>query len=160
MTQLNALPRGGRMGVALMTLLVAACGGTDGPKPYPVKGTLLVNGQPAAGATIAFYATQPFGKTIIPTALTAEDGSFAVTTFKAKDGAPAGEYEVTVTWPEFRKGWQVGEDRLNRAFANPKTSGLKVQVEKGDNELPPFELTATLRAVTPKVRKGGKDPQH
>jgi hypothetical protein len=153
--------RGARRALPALALLAAACGGPDGPKPYPVKGVVKVNGEPAAGAMVAFYATTPFDKTIIPTAVTEEDGSFTLTTYAPKDGAPAAEYEVAVTWPESRSGWRVGEDRLRKAFADPKTSGLRARVEaKSDNDLPLFELTANLAPPAPKGPKGGHNKDH
>jgi hypothetical protein len=146
--------------VVALALLAAACG-RDGPKPYPVKGVVKVNGEPAAGAMIAFHATTSFDRTLVPTGVTGEDGSFTLTTYAPGDGAPAGEYEVVVTWPESRSGWRVGEDRLRRAFADPKTSGLKAHVEaKSSNDLPAFELTAGVAPPAPKGPKGGKNKDH
>jgi hypothetical protein len=143
-----------RLGPAALVVLIlftVSCR-PGGPKPYPVKGILKVNGEPAGGATIAFYANPPFDKTLIPTAVTEADGSFRLSTYKPKDGAPAGEYEVTVTWPESRKGWRVGEDRLQKAYADPKKSGIKCRVEaRSDNELAPIELTADIRTANPNI---------
>jgi hypothetical protein len=155
-------PRRPGPALAACVLLAAACGRTDGPKPYPVKGVLRVNGQPAAGATVAFYSTTPFEKTIIPVGVTEADGSFTLTTYKPRDGAPAGDYAVAVTWPESRSGWKVGEDRLSRAFADPKTSGLQAHVEaKGNNDLPPFELKASVKPPpNANLPRRGKNREH
>jgi hypothetical protein len=151
-----------RTALVALALLAAACGGPDGPRPYPVRGVLRVNGEPAGGALVAFYCTTPFGKTIVPSAVTDEDGSFNLTTYKPRDGAPAGDYEVTVTWPESRHGWRVEGDRLNRAFADPKVSGLRAHVEPtSSNELPPFELKAKVKPPpNANIPKGGRNKDH
>jgi hypothetical protein len=63
------------------------------------------------------------------------------------DGAPAGEYRVVVEWPAYRRGRNIGPDRLMGKFAKPETSGLKATIEPGPNGLPPFELKAALSGV-------------
>src|SRR5207248_6044689 len=80
-----------------------------------------------------------------PAAVTKADGTFRLMSFKPGDGAPAGEYQVTVIYPmdRFNK-FLNGIDRLKGKFANPQKSGLTAKVEPTTNELPPFELKAEV----------------
>jgi hypothetical protein len=132
-------------------LVLSGCG--DGKiRTYPVTGTVHVDGKPAGGAIVIFCPTdgsaqfkreRPFG--------TADaDGKFGLTTFIAKDGAPAGDYRVMVRWPAPRKASAASDDserqsaasfdRFNGKYLNPDQSGLTAKVGDGPTELPPFEL--------------------
>jgi hypothetical protein len=82
-----------------------------------------------------------------PRAVVEEDGSFAVSTFAAKDGAPAGDYAVSITWKSTsvkipgRKGPpKKVPTNFPERYENPKTSGLAVRVQEGQNELRPFDI--------------------
>ena len=90
---LSAYLRGGAF-VALFALCGLACSGSA--TLNPVQGKVTYKNQPLAGALVSFH---PKGSTDMkaerPTALTKEDGTFSVTTGQ-KDGAPAGEYMVTI----------------------------------------------------------------
>ena len=133
-------------------LCLASCSSKDygDHPPYPVSGQVLVNGQPANGARVVFHHLDGWGeKSIVPQAVTGEDGRFVLSTYGTGDGAPAGDYRVVVAWPAYRRGRNVGPDRLMGKFAKPETSGMKAHIEPGPNELPPFDLKATVSAVEP-----------
>src|SRR5882672_7315648 len=85
-----------------LPLLSLACGGKDIPTVYPVRGEVLVNGQPAAGAVIVF---NPRDKEKLRQAYATvqADGSFKLSTYGKFDGAAAGEYVVTVSWCDERE---------------------------------------------------------
>jgi hypothetical protein len=140
--RLGGLPR-------LLPLLLAAglgCGGGDGRRPvFPVRGQVLYEGKPTPGAIVMFHPrADPDPDAPRPIARVNADGSFAPTTYASQDGAPAGEYAVTVTWIKEVDSRDVeGEvpNQLPDRYAKPKTSGIIVQVQKGDNNLAPFQLT-------------------
>ena len=131
--------------VALLTALVllfGACTGsnqsTANRKPvHPVHGQLLVGGKPAAGA---FVFLVPVNESSDPTdprprAEVAPDGSFKVSMYGEKDGAPTGEYIVTILWEG-----EGGIDRLKGQYADARKSSLRAVVKEGKNELPPIRL--------------------
>jgi hypothetical protein len=82
-------------------------------------------------------------KTILPQAVTDDEGRFVLATYAAEDGAPAGDYKVTIEWFSGR-GKKSGPDKLGGRFAKPETSGLKAHIEKGKNEIPVFDLKANV----------------
>lgn len=141
----------------LATALVAlsACGGKKFPTTYPVKGKVLVNGQPAKACQITFNPTGTGGDPATkatPQGETDEKGEFQLTSYNANDGAPEGEYVVTINWRD-RVGMSQaleGPDRLggvySRAEKNKALKGFVVQVGKQPLELPPFELTQSAEA--------------
>lgn len=118
--------------------------------PYPTAGQILVNGQPAKGAQIVFHHVGDWGeRSIVPQAWTDDEGRFSLSTYDTGDGAPAGEYRVTIFWPAYRLK-QLGPDKLSGKFANPESSGLTAKVEKGKNEVPVFDLKARVVDAKPK----------
>src|SRR5262245_30863632 len=90
-----------RLLVAVGIFSFAGCGpGTpNGNVLCPVEGRLLVSGIPAANAHVTFHPIEGAAGTALSVGRTGPDGSFRLTTFAAGDGAPAGEYVVTVVWP-------------------------------------------------------------
>src|SRR5262245_51816518 len=111
---------------------------------HPVSGFVYFEGTPAAGATVVFHWKPPDGKKLVRAgdALVESDGSYALSTYTAGDGAPVGEYLVTVV---VGRGGYVDEDsdpvanQLPARYAKPETSGLTATVKSGKNELT-FEL--------------------
>jgi hypothetical protein len=82
----------------LLTLAVVCAGcSKSGPTLYPVRGKILFEGQAARGATLVLHPlSNSDPKAIKPRAFVDRDGTFEVFTFAGGDGAPAGEYVVTV----------------------------------------------------------------
>ncbi len=132
--------------VALSAMVIPGCG-RGGPKVYPVRGRVVVDGQPVSGAAVTFH---PVGsaESLRPSALTDEQGYFSLTSYVSGDGAPDSDYAVTVTLyrvislrPQ-AEGDETTRNVLPPRYANPAESQLKTTVSKGKNELSPFELSA------------------
>ncbi len=76
---------------------------------FPASGKITKDGKPVANAIVVFHPTDPNtiripeGRQGIeianPTTTTDETGAFRLSTYFAADGAPAGEYKVTVILP-------------------------------------------------------------
>jgi hypothetical protein len=134
--------------LALLSALgCLSCAGKDSLNP--VQGKLLYKNQPMSGALVTFHRKGADEVSAVPsTGLVKEDGTFTLTTGQ-NEGAPAGDYVITVIWPEEvgPKGKKVistappeSHDRLNGVFANAANSSLKVQIKNGVNQLEPFQL--------------------
>jgi hypothetical protein len=112
---------------------------------HPAHGRVLVDGRPAAGAVVSLFPVNvAAGGPVRPLATAGPDGTFRMTTYSTGDGAPAGEYTVTVVWPA-PVDTSVDEpagapDQLRGRYGDPRRSILRVVVKEGDNQLPPFEL--------------------
>jgi hypothetical protein len=136
-----------------VTLCLAACALAafgcrgDGRKPvYPVHGKVLVDGKPAHEGFVYFHPADDndpepgnaFGQID-------EKGDFALSTYVSGDGAPSGNYVITIEWRErsgLLKNNFEGKDRLGMRYADPKKSEFRFTVEKKPlNEVPPFELS-------------------
>lgn len=120
---------------------------SSGRKPaQPVRGRVLVDGQPAAHAQVLFHPAESPTEELRPSGQTDEQGYFNLTSYVNSDGAPEGSYAVTVSWFRvFRAGAQPNADIVRHnvlpyRYATPQTSQLRVTVNKGSNELTPLQL--------------------
>lgn len=144
-------------GVAAAAIVLGgACNrGTNKPKTYPVTGTVTLNGQPVAGATVNFTpkerAAPGQSGPQAASAVTDEQGKYQIGTFAKGDGALPGEYLVSVT--KYEGGGPTGgssseeeyrppvpgeeppvpKNVLPQQYANPNTSGLSIKVEAKAN---------------------------
>lgn len=115
-----------------------------GPKVYPARGQVSYRGKPESGIHVILHPLplqqrEPF----LPSGITDEAGNFQVSTFSSGDGAPAGNYAVTFTWPKQSPGAddsEAAEDRLSGRMTNAQASTWKVDVKEGENQFPVFEL--------------------
>lgn len=125
------------------------CGGYPLPegakKVFVVRGELKFQGAPMDGAVVTFYTDPPTAGTssLSPTGTADESGKYALTTYLKDDGAPEGNYRVTIYWPMKTGGnaakKEIDEplppDRLQYAYSHPKTTTLKAKVESKENTI-------------------------
>jgi 5-hydroxyisourate hydrolase-like protein (transthyretin family) len=90
--------------ICAMALVSAGCSNRyrreqTGLPPNRTSGQVLVDGQPAAGVKITLLPVEGASEEN-PLAMgqTDEEGRFELSTYNAHDGAPAGEYNVVLTW--------------------------------------------------------------
>ena len=129
--------------------LAVGCEGDDRPTPVPVRGKVMYKkSTPAAGALVVFHPTDDADESAMggkPFATVGDDGTFELTTREAGDGAPAGEYGVTIDWRASPQGkakglsltdeGAVGRSRLNPKYSNPQKPAFTVTVTPdGPNE--------------------------
>jgi hypothetical protein len=130
--------------VASVALATTSC--SRGPRHQPVfhvAGQVLFNGKPVPYAFVVLHpVTASSTEKVSPRAQADATGTFAISSYGNADGAPSGEYSVTVQ--KFRPPMD-GDTRppanlLPPRYADPTTSGLVVQVHDGDNTLEPLQL--------------------
>jgi hypothetical protein len=163
--------------IAAVSLLCSSCSKTPRPTLCQVHGQVFFEGMPAAQALVIFHPlNDPDPHRIKPRAMVDTKGAFNVYTYDTNDGAPPGEYAVTVQWKKPHTGSREkakrdrsggtnsrqqaskpktknrnqktlqptaprkAEEVFPSRYLDPATSGLRVQVQEGSNELPPFQL--------------------
>jgi hypothetical protein len=130
---------------AAATCCLAGCSADKGPVCYPVRGSVSYKGKPLSEAMVVLHR---LGGDVEgnqkPIAYTVADGGFSLSTNKTGDGAPPGEYAITV---ELRAPQTVGEEAVRNGpnllppkYARPDTSKLKYVVQQGENEIPAINL--------------------
>ena len=147
--------------LAAVALLIPACGESDDDFRFPVHpagGTVFHQGKPVPGAVVRFHPTDPAtvnipdgkeGMPVLLTTETSEDGSFALSTYLADDGVPAGDYAVTVAFGRVDRDLENADDEPGkprrpiagpgRIYRDPSTTPLKATVKPGENHFK-FEL--------------------
>jgi hypothetical protein len=120
--------------------LVAGCSSESGPKYFPVRGEVLLDGNPLADAMILFHPLNADASEIPKPLACSDTGG----NFELKDGAPVGEYAITVELRELKQDGDEmirdGKNLLPEHYRDPQKSGLKFVVEPGSNEVPAIEL--------------------
>jgi hypothetical protein len=128
----------------------------------PVRGRVLYKGRGVPRATVIFFpqgeTAEAVGK-MRPFAYADDEGNFAVKTYVEGDGAPTGEYRVSIIAASMPVQKGPTKDQASGAadspatgvqippavtqkFGNVDTAGIRVQVQEGENNLDPFELSA------------------
>jgi hypothetical protein len=139
-------------------LLAGACGcsretSSRDVSTYDVRGKVIVNGQPAAGASVTLLPAEDADRldqsppTFLVGGLTDEQGEFTLRTNGEKPGAPAGYYLVGVSWPDpkvepDRDGGERGPDLIPPRYRDPRQSGIEVEILP--ERAAPQELTVNL----------------
>ena len=143
-------------GLSSCALLLAGCGDSRELLPLnPVSGRVLAENAPLAGAMVVFY---PVGgseqlQVLRPRGKTNANGEFQLQTYLPGDGAPVGEFKVTIRWhgepvPEDSEDERhdAGDLRPNlllETYAEPAHTPLKVTIANGENALEPFQVELT-----------------
>ena len=131
---------------AICVCAFVGCGGDDKPGAVPAGGKVVFRKTtPPAGALVVLHPVDPGYEKRIggkPFAKVKDDGTFALTTYREGDGAPEGEYGVTIDWRPLAKdnkigfalgdGGASGPAKLNPKYSNPSQPFAKVTVKKGD----------------------------
>jgi predicted phosphodiesterase len=108
------------------------------PETRQVRGHLFYEGTPAAGAYVVFQRIGGKEKRAVRAeGMVEADGSFMLSTYRANDGAPEGDYAVTVVWrkPSVDGDGKASPNLLPARYAKEETSGLKSTIKPGPNDV-------------------------
>ncbi|MFT3881221.1 MAG: hypothetical protein QM703_16350 [Gemmatales bacterium] len=136
------------MPILRLLLLFTACTvlsgcGPKSPGLIPVKGSVLINGQPAARVAVSLHHVDKSltGNSAHPCAATDDKGQFLLSTNKDGDGVMPGEFYVYFIWwsdPDPEKA----KDLLAGAYSESQLSTFKIKIDANTTELPAFQLKA------------------
>ena len=116
---------------------------------YPVVGNVAVDGVAPTGAVVRLNPlVADRWVAVAPTGVVESDGSFRIKTLGYRDGAPAGEYAVTIHWqPQHvtEIGVSRGANLLPINYASKQTTPLSAVVLAGNNQLPAFYVDCCCR---------------
>lgn len=109
----------------------------------PAIGRVLVAGKPAAGVEVRLHPLNQAGGPAAPTphATTDRDGNFKLRVDDAHEGAPGGQYHVTLSWPS----GPGGADKLGGVYSEPGGSGLTAVIDADTTAIPPFDVKIDRR---------------
>jgi hypothetical protein len=140
------LPYRIRLAIVLASILTAAGCGDGKIARYPVTGIVTVDGKPAPDATVMFNPVNgpPELMKERPFSQTDPSGKYELHTLVPGDGAPAGDYKVTIRWPTYPPGGGPPTDRLGNRYWELEKTPLTAKVEKGTNDIP-FQLSTKAK---------------
>lgn len=145
----------GRLSLPMVALLIAAavgCGSTQDPNllpVFPATGKISFKGTAPSGAVVVLHPKSGAAKAtnaelVCPRAQVQPDGTFALGSYGSDDGAPPGDYTVTMEWHKVVKtsGGEpdLGPNLLPPQYSRPQSSPIAVKVVAGKNDLPPIVL--------------------
>ncbi len=132
-----------------VALIAAGCGqvnSAQGPKAFPASGKVIYKNKPLSNVVVTFYNAEGEERA---SATTNPIGEFTLTTYEPGDGAPAGEYTVSITTMEM-EGEDAGEGgdeaapaqrpRFPSKYTSTDTSDLRATVAEGEANNFTFEL--------------------
>ncbi|QDV50523.1 hypothetical protein [Gimesia fumaroli] len=136
--------------LTLITASMFSCSSPEQPftkQTYPVKGKISVDGkEPGSPIQIQCLSTGEID-TEHPTAsgsISANDGTFELSTYTSGDGIPPGDYTLTFVWKKYdimSRGYS-GPDKLKKRYDKPEKSKIKFSVVEGKpTDLGTIELT-------------------
>ncbi len=133
------MPRFLHLPILILAVCCSSCGKPDNRKPtFVVSGKILDGTKPLANVTVVFHPVSEDGPK--PRGKTDADGAFSLTTYDTADGAPAGEYRVTLElWLAGRPD-EGPSNRLPAKLAKPESSGFQTTIRTGSNDLTPFNV--------------------
>lgn len=104
---------------------------------FPASGTVIFKGKPLDGADILLFPIDASVPEIVrPRAKSDAEGRFNIWTYQQGDGAPAGEYKVTIVRQavSISNGTVVAKPNdLPVKYSKLETSDLKIQIAAGKN---------------------------
>ena len=160
-------PQGGNVALGLVVALLAFsswCRESPRRPTTPASGFLFVGGQPAGGAHVVLHPLEK-GQTARAVAITKSDGSFQLTTYRSGDGAPAGDYAVTIYWPDVSisfddcEGGDLAQhDRLRGVYFDADKTPIRVTIRDKVNslEVRAADLSAFFPPESPREVHAGK----
>jgi hypothetical protein len=135
---------GGCLALGCTTFLAISCG-RQGKSVYPVRGQVLYEGKPLANAFVVCHPLEKTARAVRPSATTDTDGWFCLSTYQTDDGAPPGDYTVTVEWRKVTvidsETSELSGNLLPARYSKPQTSKLRINVIAGANENHYLRLT-------------------
>lgn len=128
-----------------MTLVLSGCGAQSDRLPVqPVSGTVTFKGKPLSNALVAFHPVDNSDPRATACRATSDaNGKFTLSTYDANDGAPAGEYKVTVECYKLKgsgTSLEPGPNFLPVKYSRPATTKLTVRVEEGAPNSPALAI--------------------
>jgi hypothetical protein len=131
--------------LALMVVAVG-CGQGEVAPPvavHPAQGKITFKGLPTHGATVTLHPKTPTADVPVPRATVDKTGAFQISTFAPSDGAPEGEYTVTVFWYKpIGTGLDVtpGPNVIPVKYTKPESTDIVVKIAAGQNDIPAIQL--------------------
>src|SRR5262245_3588348 len=105
--------------VAIAAIVITWVKWTQRETPFPVSGTISINGQPVTSGKIVFVPPTPAGQQATSPIT---NGKYSLTTFAVNDGAFPGSYQIVIASPSVPAQYQ-----------SQASTPLRAMIQKGSN---------------------------
>lgn len=131
--------------LALIVMAIGCGQGEVAPSVavHPAQGKITFKGQPTHGATVTLHPKTPTADIPVPRATVDKTGAFKISTFAPGDGAPEGEYALTVFWYKpIGTGLDVtpGPNVIPVKYTKPESTNIVIKIAAGQNDIPTIQL--------------------
>mgnify|MGYP002383080171 CR=1 FL=1 len=137
--------------VLVAGILFAGCSDNSRAPTFPVTGKVMYRKTTVpTGAQVVFHPLDPLVEKKIggkPRGIVKEDGTYTLTMYSPDDGAPEGEYGVTIDWrAKPKEGGMLGDEGrstkplLKPKYSTPNKPAFKVTVKKGEKNEHNFDV--------------------
>lgn len=139
--------------LAVLSVIVGCAEKPNRLALHPTSGVVQVSGAAVAGVEVTLNpskATSDAVGALRPHGVTDASGKFSLTTYVANDGAPEGDWMVTLRWPNTELPEDVRKkiesdgdavpDRLEGQFSIPENSPWKVKTGASNSQIPTIDL--------------------
>jgi hypothetical protein len=115
---------------------------------FPIELDVFYDDKPAAGAQVVLHPRKFHNLEVFvprPSGMVDHKGRARIKTFQPDDGAPEGEYTLTITWNKMVVQGEdavQGQNLLDHKFSSPASSPFRVNVKPGKNVVPPLRLSS------------------
>ncbi len=130
----------GVIGLSCCCVMTVGCGSRESRVPtFAAAGQVVTTeGVPVPHALIVLHAIEGQAESPRPRGTTDAEGRFQLTTYDTHDGAPAGEFVVTIEqWIRDNPN-QPAKNHLPENLAKRDASGIRLSIAKGANVLEPI----------------------
>jgi hypothetical protein len=126
----------------VLILFLTGCGPVH-PELHQVRGKVTFNQQPIADALVTLHPLQG-NLSPLPIAYTRADGQFEISWLGQGDGAPSGDYAITITWKQLiqqgEEKVRSGKNLLPAKYADPQKTPWRCSIKPGENLLPVYDI--------------------
>jgi hypothetical protein len=150
-----------RLAVVLcaLTVFLSGCGSDGFDPPVPVSGKVTLSGKAVDGATVTFLSKAGLRSA---SGNTDKDGNFKLTCVNTDDGAPPGDYVVTIAKQESKGGGSASVDISSGSYgadygARMGAAGTGNMAKVMKEVLPAKFASAAESGLTRSVVKGDKN---
>jgi hypothetical protein len=129
-----------------LMVIVVGCGQSIEAPPvavHPAQGKITFKGQAMPGAMVTLHPKTASAEIPKPRATVDKAGAFKISTFAPGDGAPEGDYVLTVFWYKpIQNGPDIspGPNVIPIKYTKPETTNIEIRIAAGQNDLSTIQL--------------------
>lgn len=125
----------------LLAMMATGCGGERRVPTFVATGTVVAaDGSPVPHALVVLHPEDQASTVPKPRGTTDDQGRFQLSTYATNDGAPEGNFVVTLEQWYRDDPNDAPKNHLPPTLGKVESSGIRVAISKGENTLEPIQI--------------------